>query len=157
MFLIVMQNTIPDNQQWITYCIFVFLIIFYLIFEYKFFDKMLFTQLIQDISDRQQNGSSYKYFREKYFYSGLITNSFYFIATLGLNYMPKLVNFRIFFVEQRLRIIMSVVLQVIVVLWQLMVDTWVISSNSIIYWTILTVFHGLTFVYINHCFNKQIA
>ena len=69
----------------------------------------------------------------KYFWSGLVTSSFYILSTLGLDYLPNMVQFKQLFWEQIIRITISCIIAFAVVTFQVLYTGWIFTQIIVLF------------------------
>ena len=134
--LIVLIDSIIENNS-ISVVIISMFVICLLLFEYKVFNGLL-----------NYNSENILI---KYFIVGVFSNSFYFILSIGLKYIPTLISFDKFICNQiKFRICISLLLVMILYGAEMMMQMWKFGINFLVLYVLSMAIHVISLVYIIH-------
>ena len=126
----------------VSYIINITLIICLIMVEQRLFKFMI------KCDDDITNARNYQLFVSKYGFVGVCSNFFYFFATIGLTYVPKLIEYDQFIDNQRFRVLFSVSLAGVLMVLQYIFDIIVFGFQFWIVFVCVLVLHILTLKYV---------
>ena len=154
MFIVVINQNINQLYWRILFASLLFSILFG-------FEIIMFAKMTHNNNDNNNNKNYFENIlstrQSMCFIGGIISNSYFLLASIGLEYVPKIIDCKIFFKEQMYRIILSIIIFVMTMIIEWNVsdinNSWLLSFEIQITCLCVLIVHCPFFYYIKMLFS----